>query len=221
MKGKLIVLEGIDGSGKATQSALLEKSLVHEGYSVKHISFPDYDSPSSSLVKMYLHGDFGKHPDDVNPYAASIFFAVDRFASYRVKWKEFYLHGGIVLADRYTTSNMAHQMTKFSNRTDQKKFLQWLDHMEYEELEIPRPDLVILLDVPVEISEELIHKRAAAGGSMDIHEKDSEYLKRCHDAYEILQKEYGWDKVSCTREGRLRSEDSIARDVLQDVHSFL
>lgn len=120
MKGKLIVLEGIDGSGKETQSNLLEKKLKEKGREVMHISFPDYESPSSALVKMYLKGDFGKNPEDVNPYAASLFYAVDRFASYRMKWKDFYEKGGIVIADRYTTSNMVHQMTKYEDEVKEK-----------------------------------------------------------------------------------------------------
>lgn len=127
MKGKLIVLEGIDGSGKETQSNLLEKKLKEKGREVMHISFPDYESPSSALVKMYLKGDFGKNPEDVNPYAASLFYAVDRFASYRMKWKDFYEKGGIVIADRYTTSNMVHQMTKYEDEVKRKDFLSWLE----------------------------------------------------------------------------------------------
>ena len=115
MNGKLIVLEGIDGSGKATQSGLLEDHLIKSGKDVMHISFPDYGSPSSALVKMYLNGDFGRAPGDVNPYAASMLYAVDRFASFRMKWKSFYENGGVVIADRYTTSNMVHQMTKYDD----------------------------------------------------------------------------------------------------------
>lgn len=152
MNGKLIVLEGIDGSGKATQSGLLEDHLIKRGKDVMHISFPDYGSPSSALVKMYLNGDFGRAPGDVNPYAASMLYAVDRFASFRMKWKSFYENGGVVIADRYTTSNMVHQMTKYDDEGKRKEFLSWLDHMEYEELELPRPDVVILLDVPPAVS---------------------------------------------------------------------
>ena len=125
--GTLIVLEGIDGSGKATQSALLEKKLKEAGKDVMHISFPDYASDSSALVKMYLKGDFGADPGDVNPYAASLFYAVDRFASYRMKWKDFYEKGGIIIADRYTTSNMVHQMTKYDEEEDRTQFLSWLE----------------------------------------------------------------------------------------------
>lgn len=211
--GTLIVLEGIDGSGKATQSALLEKKLKEAGKNVMHISFPDYASDSSALVKMYLKGDFGADPGDVNPYAASLFYAVDRFASYRMKWKDFYEKGGIIIADRYTTSNMVHQMTKYDDEEERMQFLSWLEKTEYEELELPRPDLVILLDIPLRMSEALVKARAAEGGSMDIHEQHLDYLRKCHDAYQALVRCYGWERIPCAREGVLRSVTDIGRDV--------
>lgn len=215
MKGTLIVLEGIDGSGKETQASLLEKKLKEKGREVMHISFPDYKSPSSALVKMYLKGDFGKNPEDVNPYAASLFYAVDRFASYRMKWKDFYQKGGIIIADRYTTSNMVHQMTKYEDKKARKDFLAWLEKTEYEELELPRPDLVILLDIPLSVSEGLVKKRALQGGSMDIHEQHLDYLKKCCGAYQELVDRYGWKRISCTRDGKLRSIEAIGIDVAQ------
>ena len=211
--GTLIVLEGIDGSGKATQSALLEKKLKEAGKDVMHISFPDYASDSSALVKMYLKGDFGADPGDVNPYAASLFYAVDRFASYRMKWKDFYEKGGIIIADRYTTSNMVHQMTKYDDEEERTQFLFWLEKTEYEELELPRPDLVILLDIPLRMFEALVKARAAEGGSMDIHEQHLDYLRKCHDAYQALVRFYGWERIPCAREGVLRSVTDIGRDV--------
>lgn len=217
MKGKLIVLEGIDGSGKETQSNLLEKKLKEKGREVMHISFPDYESPSSALVKMYLKGDFGKNPEDVNPYAASLFYAVDRFASYRMKWKDFYEKGGIVIADRYTTSNMVHQMTKYEDEVKRKDFLSWLEKTEYGELELPRPDLVILLDIPLAVSENLVKERAKKGGSMDIHEQHLDYLRKCHDAYRQLVALYHWKRIPCTEEGRLRSIEDIGKDVEKAV----
>lgn len=220
-KGKLIVLEGIDGSGKATQSALLEKKLKAEGKEVMHISFPDYDSDSSALVKMYLAGQFGKDPGDVNPYAASLFYAVDRFASYRTKWKDFYEKGGIVIADRYTTSNMVHQMTKYEEEKERKDFLTWLEKTEYEELELPRPDLVILLDIPLSISENLVKERAKQGGTMDIHEQHLDYLKKCHDAYQELVTIYGWQKIACAKDGSLRSMEDIAAEVEKEVEAII
>lgn len=213
MKGTLIVLEGIDGSGKETQASLLEKKLKEKGREVMHISFPDYKSPSSALVKMYLKGDFGKNPEDVNPYAASLFYAVDRFASYRMKWKDFYQKGGIIIADRYTTSNMVHQMTKYEDKKVRKDFLAWLEKTEYEELELPVPDLVILLDIPLAVSENLVKERARQGGSMDIHEQHLDYLRKCHDAYQELVSLYGWKRIPCTKEGKLRTIEDIGKDV--------
>lgn len=213
MKGTLIVLEGIDGSGKETQASLLEKKLKEKGREVMHISFPDYKSPSSALVKMYLKGDFGKNPEDVNPYAASLFYAVDRFASYRMKWKDFYQRGGIIIADRYTTSNMVHQMTKYEDKKERKDFLSWLEKTEYEELELPVPDLVILLDIPLGVSENLVKERARQGGSMDIHEQHLDYLRKCHDAYQELVNLYGWKRIPCTEEGKLRTIEDIGEDV--------
>lgn len=213
MKGTLIVLEGIDGSGKETQASLLEKKLKEKGREVMHISFPDYKSPSSALVKMYLKGDFGKNPEDVNPYAASLFYAVDRFASYRMKWKDFYQKGGIIIADRYTTSNMVHQMTKYEDKKARKDFLSWLEKTEYEELELPVPDLVILLDIPLRVSENLVKERARQGGSMDIHEQHLDYLRKCHDAYQELVNLYGWKRIPCTEEGKLRTIEDIGEDV--------
>lgn len=213
MKGTLIVLEGIDGSGKETQASLLEKKLKEKGREVMHISFPDYESPSSALVKMYLKGDFGKNPEDVNPYAASLFYAVDRFASYRMKWKDFYQKGGIIIADRYTTSNMVHQMTKYEDKKARKDFLSWLEKTEYEELELPVPDLVILLDIPLRVSENLVKERARQGGSMDIHEQHLDYLRKCHDAYQELVNLYGWKRIPCTEEGKLRTIEDIGEDV--------
>lgn len=213
MKGTLIVLEGIDGSGKETQASLLEKKLKEKGREVMHISFPDYKSPSSALVKMYLKGDFGKNPEDVNPYAASLFYAVDRFASYRMKWKDFYQKGGIIIADRYTTSNMVHQMTKYEDKKARKDFLSWLEKTEYEELELPVPDLVILLDIPLGVSENLVKERARQGGSMDIHEQHLDYLRKCHDAYQELVNLYGWKRIPCTEEGKLRTIEDIGKGV--------
>ena len=168
---------------------------------------------SSALVKMYLKGDFGADPGDVNPYAASLFYAVDRFASYRMKWKDFYEKGGIIIADRYTTSNMVHQMTKYDDEEERTQFLSWLEKTEYEELELPRPDLVILLDIPLRMSEALVKARAAEGGSMDIHEQHLDYLRKCHNAYQALVRFYGWERIPCAREGVLRSVTDIGRDV--------
>lgn len=221
MKGTLIVLEGIDGSGKATQSELLERGLRERGKRVMRVSFPDYESPSSALVKMYLAGDFGANPDDVSPCAASLFYAADRFASYRMKWKEFYKSGGIVIADRYTTSNMVHQMTKYKTEAEREVFLRWLEQTEYEKLELPRPDRVFLLDMPLAVSEKLVRQRAEAGGSMDIHEQHIGYLRKCYEACQSLAGRYGWIRIPCTSGGKLRAPEDIAGELMGSVSEML
>ena len=164
MKGHLIIIEGGDGSGKATQTELLRRHLAEDGQSVKAVSYPDYDSESSALVKMYLRGDFGTDADAINPYAASAFYAVDRIASYELKWKRFFKSGGIVLADRYTTSNMLYQMIKIHGKADQDAYLDWLWDFEFKKLGLPEPDAVILLDVPLEVTERLMSERTGKTG---------------------------------------------------------
>ena len=156
LKGKIIALEASDGCGKATQTAYLYNRLNDEGYRVRQISFPDYSSQSSALIKMYLQGYFGQDPSKVNPYAAATFFAVDRYASFAHEWADWYNNGGIVLADRYTTSNMAHQAIKITNRQERDLFLEWLWDLEFHKFQLPAPDMVIFLDVPPAYSENLI-----------------------------------------------------------------
>lgn len=199
-KGKLIVLEGNDGSGKQTQSQLLFESFKKEGKNVKLISFPNYDSESSSLVKMYLNGDFGENPADVNVYASSLFYSMDRFASYNTIWKEFYDKGGIVIADRYTTANMIHQGVKFKNINDKINYLDWLCDMEFNLLKLPKPDNIIFLNVTPEASEELRKKRInkiTNKEDKDIHEKNIEYMKNCYDNSLFIAERYNWDKIDC------------------------
>lgn len=158
-KGKLIIIEsGSDASGKATQSNRLYERLINEGKQCMKITFPDYNSDSSALVKMYLNGDFGKDPNDVNPYVSSTFYAVDRYASYKTKWGEFYNNGGIIISDRYTTSNMVHQAAKINN-DEKEKFLDWLYDLEFNIYGIPKPDEIIFLDVDPEVSQELMKDR--------------------------------------------------------------
>lgn len=210
-KGKLIVIEAGDGSGKATQTRKLFERLNSQGYSVKKISFPDYQSPSSALVKMYLNGDFGSHVDDVDAYAASTFYAVDRYASYKMNWKKFYEASDIILADRYTTSNMVHQAVKISDDSERDKFLDWLDDFEYVKLKLPRPDLVIFLDMPPEITEKLIIER----NKTDIHELDREYQRRCYNSYKELAQKYNWIKIDCCIGEELRTIEEIHEDIFK------
>lgn len=224
MMGTLIIIEGGDGSGKATQTKALAERLSREGYNVRTVSFPNYDSPAAMPVKMYLAGDFGHKPSDVNPFVASTLYAVDRFASYRMDWEEFYKSGGIILADRYTTSNMIHQMVKYEDAKERQQFLSWLEDLEFVKFGLPRPDCVCLLDMPLKTSEALmkdrVHKTGGATG--DIHEHDHEYLLRVHGAYDELVQVYGWERVTCANEvGDLRSIEEIHEDVYDLVKPFL
>ena len=217
-KGKLIILEAGDGSGKATQTRLLYERLMKEGRSALRVEFPDYEAEGSVLVRLYLGGAFGKRPEDVNAYAASTFFAVDRFASYRTKWKDFYEAGGIVLADRYTTSNMVHQAVKLQNSAERDAFLDWLWDFEFQKLGLPAPDRVVFLDMAPEVAARLIDARARETGTAeDIHEQDKEYLVRCHEAYRMLAKRYGWKTVRCSEGGEPRPIETIQEDVWQAV----
>ena len=175
----LIVLEGLDGSGKGTQAQLLYEALSARYGRVRKITFPDYGSPSSALVKMYLNGDFGKNPEEVNAYAASAFYAVDRYASFQIDWKADYEGGVPILADRYTTSNMIYQLGKLP-RTEWENYLSWAQDFEYDKLGLPRPDLVLFLDMPVEVSQALLLGRYHGDEEKkDIHESDLAFLRDC------------------------------------------
>ena len=179
---KLIVIEGLDGSGKSTQTEILENKLKSANKALHHIKLPDYEDSSSALVRMYLGGEFGHDPKAVGAYAASAFYAVDRFANYARKWKTDYENGTLILADRYTTSNAAHQMTKLS-KSEWDDYLTWLEDFEYVKLGIPKPSLVIFLDMPVEISQKLMTKRYDGNeAKKDVHEADVNYLSNCREA---------------------------------------
>ena len=215
MKGKLFIIEGGDGSGKATQTSLLTEHLQRDGYDVKSVSYPDYDSDSSALVKMYLRGDFGSDAHAVNPYAASAFFAVDRFASYQMKWKAFYEQGGIVIADRYTTSNMLYQMIKIDDPAQRRAYLAWLEDFEFRKMGLPAPDKVFLLDVPLAVTERLMADRTGKTGGQtgDIHEKNEGFLAKCHAAYDELAQRYHWQRIACTEGGVMRTPEAIHQDL--------
>ena len=212
--GKLIVIEGLDGSGKSTQLELLPEGLKSIGIDSQTVSFPNYESDSSALVKMYLAGEFGKKPDDVNAYAASTFYAVDRYASYKTGWGEYYESGGTVVAGRYTTSNAVHQASKLP-RDKWEDFLSWLYDFEYKKIGIPKPDLVIFLDMPIDVSQKLMSKRYSEnGGKKDIHESDVEYLNHCRDSALFTAEFSGWKIISCAKDGEARSIEEIAADIL-------
>ena len=221
-KGKLLVLEAGDGSGKATQTKMLRERLVAESRCVRQVEFPDYASPSSALVRMYLGGDFGERASEVNAYAASAFFAVDRYASFQTKWRADLEAGAIVLADRYTTANMVHQAVKIEDAAEREAFLAWLEDFEYEKLALPRPDLVLFLDMDPAVSRRLIAARAAASGAArDIHERDEDYLVRCHRASVNLAARCGWQRVRCSEEGEPLSREAVHEKIYEAVRRIL
>ncbi|MCB8816605.1 dTMP kinase [Desulfosporosinus shakirovi] len=215
MKGKLIVIEAGDGSGKATQTKLLFDKLSLYNYNVKHVEFPDYQSKSSALIKMYLNGEFGNNPNDVNPYAASTFYATDRYASYKKKWGDFYQSGGIILADRYTTSNMVHQAAKIINPDERDEYLNWLWDLEFVKFKLPVPDCVIFLDMHPQYSQILINNRSNkfGDGEKDIHERNYDYLVHSYNNATQIRASFGWEMVNCVHNGQLRSKEDIHRDI--------
>lgn len=198
MPGKLIVIEGLDGSGKSTQVGLLKRRLEGAGVPLRRIKLPDYADPSSVLVRMYLDGEFGRDPSDVNAYAASAFYAVDRYASYHRHWKADYLRGLLILADRYTSSNAIHQAVKLP-REQWPAFIDWLCDFEYEKLGLPRPDRVLWLDMPVEAAQGLLLKRYGGDGmKRDVHEANAAYLLRCREAAAFAAQKLNWDVIACS-----------------------
>ncbi len=219
--GKLIVLEGTDGSGKSTQFRLLTERLLREGKEFQTLVFPQYSEESSALIRMYLAGEFGSKPEDVNAYAASTFYAVDRYASYKKVWQGYYEGGGLMLADRYTTSNVVHQGSKLPVE-QQNAFLTWLEEFEFDRLGLPRPDLVIYLDVSTLSSEAMMRKREQQTHThADIHEQDQEYLRHCRQTGRTAAAKYGWQIVQCERNGAMRTIEDIHEEVYRLVNNCL
>ena len=220
-KGKLIVLEGIDGSGKSAQFRRLCARLENDGIDYNHIVFPRYDQDSSALIRMYLAGEFGTHPDDVNAYTASTFFAVDRFASYKKDWGSTYENGGLFLSDRYTTSNAVHQGSKLSD-AELPEFFRWLSDLEYEKMGLPRPDLVIYLDVDIETSLARMRRREAKNHThADIHEQDIEYLRRCLRTAERAADFFGWTRIPFMKDGQERDVDEKNEEIYRILRSAI
>ncbi|MCI6082813.1 thymidylate kinase [bacterium] len=223
--GKLIIFEGLDGSGKGTQTELACQSLRQKGYDPLKITFPDYESESSALVKMYLSGQFGQKPDDVNAYAASAFYAVDRYASYKTSWGAAYRSNSLIISDRYTTSNAVHQCSKLPPM-HWDGFLEWLFDFEYKKLGLPAPDAVIYLAVDPDVSQRLIAERYNGDQSkMDIQEKDTEYLARSRAAAEYCARKLGWKRIECTTVAdgvkTIRSVEDIHAEVLAYLESLV
>ena len=217
MSGKLIVLEGIDGSGKSTQYARLCEHFEIDSIRFRKVVFPRYDNESSALIRMYLAGDFGKKPSDVNAYAASAFYAVDRYASFKTDWGDWYENGGIVLCDRYTTSNACHQGSKLSEE-ELPGFLNWLTEFEYVQLELPRPDLVIYLNTELSLSlDQLRNRQKGTDTKGDIHENNVEYLRQTLITGRYAAAHYNWRVVDSIADGCRRSIDDIHREIYSAV----
>lgn len=219
--GKLIVIEGTDGSGKSTQFRLMAEHLTKDQIDFKRLVFPRYSEESSALIRMYLGGQFGTKPTDVNAYAASSFYAVDRYASYKMDWGQWYEDGGLVLSDRYTTSNAVHQASKETGEA-RDRFLHWLYDFEYEKMGLPRPDLVIYLDVPTDYTEKLLrHREQDTNTKADIHEKDMQYLATCRESGRAAAAYYGWKVIQCVRDGAMRSIEDIHQEIYAAVKQCL
>ena len=219
--GKLIVIEGTDGSGKSTQFKKLTERVTAEGVAFQKLVFPQYAEPSSALIRMYLGGEFGSNPSDVNAYAASAFYAVDRYASYKKSWGEWYDNGGLILSDRYTTSNAVHQASK-EPAEKRQEYLKWLYEFEYEKLGMPAPDLVIYLDVPTDFSEKMMRKREQdTNTKADIHEQDLSYLATCREMGRAAARYYGWRIIDCVKDGQMRSIEDIHEEIYRLVRQCL
>ncbi|MGM9937422.1 MAG: dTMP kinase [Candidatus Ornithomonoglobus sp.] len=223
--GILIAIEGTDSSGKQTQSELVYNKLIKQGIPARLISFPAYESESSALVKMYLSGDFGREPQDVNAYTASTFYAVDRFATYRKDWKKDYDVGTVIVADRYVPSNMIHQASKIENKREKKRFIDWLVELEYGHFGLPIPDVTIFLNMPPQSAAKLMADRANkidSSDKKDIHESNLTYLKKSYDNAVQVARARGWREVSCVDgDGTVRSIAEINADIMKILDDIL
>lgn len=219
-KGRIIVIEGLDGSGKGTQSKILMEKLS-QCYNVRKISFPDYDSPASFPVRMYLNGEFGSNASCVNSYAAASFYAVDRVASFLKDWKQDYEEGTLFVLDRYVTSNMIYMPAKLP-KNDWDSFLSWLSDFEYDKLCLPRPDGVIYLDMPTEISQKLMSGRYHSDESKkDLHEKDVAFLNACRESALYAANNQGWTVIPCSDGENPYTIEEIAEKVYETACGFL
>ena len=222
--GKLIVIEGTDSSGKETQTKRLFEKLEEKGLKVKKISFPNYDSPACEPVKMYLAGAFGEDAMKVNPYPVSTMYAIDRYASFKIDWEKFYNEDGIIVTDRYVTSNMVHQASKIKDLDEKKQYLNWLEDLEYEKMGIPRPDLVIFLNMPTEMAVKLMAERKnkiTGEEKKDIHERDKEYLKESHANACKIANTYNWKEIKCSDGERIKTIEEIGEEVFSLVEKVV
>ena len=222
--GSLFVIDGTDGSGKQTQFMKLQERLKSEGIEYKTVSFPNYDSPSSSLVKMYLSGEFGTNAKEISPYIASTFYAVDRYATFKKDLEEYYNKGGIILADRYTTDNMVHQAGKISDIEEREKFLNWLWDFEFNLYSLPIPTEVFFLNMPVDTALELIENRQNKfdnNAKKDIHERDKNHLIDAHEAACYVAKKYNWYEIKCVENNKLRTIEDIHEQIYKEIKKHI
>lgn len=223
-QGKLFVIDGTDGSGKQTQLQKLKERLEKEGVDYRAVSFPNYDSPSSSLVKMYLNGDFGTDAQAISPYIASTFYAADRYATFKTDYEEYYNNGGIILADRYTTANMVHQAGKIKDNEEREKFLNWLWDFEFNLYGLPVPTEVIFLNMPTEYAQKLMENREnkiTHEEKKDIHESNKTHLQDAYNEACKLVKKYNWCEIKCVEDGNIRTIEDIHEEIFENVRKFI
>ena len=220
----LIVIEGSDGSGKETQTRKLYERLTTEGRLCKKISFPNYESEASAPVKMYLEGKFGTDAKEVNPFPVSTMYAIDRYASFKEDWEKNIKNGALIITDRYTTSNMLHQATKFETYDERDEYIDWLKDLEYEKMKLPVPDLVIYLDMPPERAEELRRDRKnkiTGGSEKDIHEKDKKYMEKVYRNGRIIAMNEFWEVITCTDGSKIRTIEDIHEEIYKKINYFI
>ena len=222
--GKLFVIDGTDASGKQTQLKKLQERFDKEKIDYKLISFPNYESKSSTLVKMYLSGEFGKNAKEISPYIASTFFAADRYVTFKKELEEYYNNGGIILADRYTTSNMVHQAGKIENKEEREKFLDWLWDFEFNLYKLPVPTKVFFLDMPPEFAFKLMENRKnkfTNEDKKDIHESDKNHIIDSYNAACWVALKYNWIKINCVKNNKIRTVEEIHEDIFKNIKDII
>lgn len=222
-KGKFIVIEGTDGSGKATQTALLLKALKKKGVKVSTTDFPQYGNPSSYFVEKYLRGEYGT-ADEVGAKKGSIFYALDRFDK-SFEMKKWLKEGRFIVSNRYVSANMGHQTAKIVGNKKRDQFLEWLAELEYEIFQIPKPDKTILLYVPPEVGQKLVDQKSkreyTKGKKRDIHEADLDHLKKAAEAYKYVAKKFKWTTIDCAPKGELLSIEEVHKNILEVVKKII
>ncbi len=222
--GKLFVIDGTDGSGKQTQFEKLKERLTKEGIDYRVVSFPNYDDPSSSLVKMYLSGEFGENAKEVSPYIASTFYAADRYATYKRFLEKYYQEGGLILADRYTTANMVHQAGKIKEKKEREKFLDWLWDFEFNLYGLPVPTKAFFLNMPPEYALKLMEHREnkfTHTDKKDIHERDKNHIIDSYEAACDLVDKYNWYDVKCVKNSEIRPIEEIHEEIYEEIKKYL